>query len=1170
MEELSEVEKQMKAIIYSYDKVEQVICQLNGLIASLEWPLESGEQGRTFQDIFKKNGFEWFKLLCDKLTGVEKGDRVWRDFDFAGSWLDLASDHQVGVGITKELVELLHPHGRFMTYLHHLSDVKKVTEHWAQVCRGQDPDTPSGNYVAFPFSFFPTSTQHSWYKNWRQALVGAVPPTTSRHAPTTPFYYQPNWCPISRDIPFHTQNGTITEVLVTPFSYFMLRYGIFLYKRIEINSSTDFIPKNDVLDSVVSQGSRLRRGAAVLSSITKKLRKEEHERDGAEETRTQREFKLTSTADIIPGYCTLFDLFQTHYVPAPGQPFLQPFVSAKYQKMLTYILNQDVGYRIETIPHYCGAQFVTILSEVWPRGMVDLWNLVQNPPPEPPKVKGPEGVPSSLNVKEDLAAEDLRCRAIILVQPLTALMKAVQYHEYLRTMTAVPAFNKHCGARTTALQKLILPPTTCRDFRASTIQLIHLILSMANGTCGDQTRFGSSRLVPLLETMSLWTSVLSPYRVAAVRLQEVSDDKSETVVTPVAGRGYTPYLWWLNVPDGQQRPTELQSPAARFVRSFIEVIDALATVANVELLACLPRKGSVLLRDVAWVRCHHKELSMLINQVSQDTELQAKANTAVQSVAALCNLPLPPAGCGLALLHDAEMILCGGPFLADWEVEDQSNIGMKPTLLKRPFCLRTLEFFSSFTKGASYALTYFDYIRASTLNFLSIANNITTSIKPGPLPLEYASSAMWRETRELLKMMMHNQLPQREVVWRHYVKENQEAYVVLFCDLVDYMQSEFVRNDNACTEAVLLSFYRILTCITDPTVRAEDPYAPRGFQGQPGQQQAAAYFLPAETWPTSAHGFKHYETKISRLVMDLRWRMERTQEGADVSPVPVLLYEEIIVMLMMLVPAVHQRVEEMEKAEKLGEPYVSDSNTATGQHSRLQYQTDYDNGYQLNESGRHKVLSTGTPFEFKDMRQKGGNFIELNGPESAWRHLASKLPADLRRRYFPYKRPPSSNEVKWVLKITKKLDTLVFTTLDSLHAQGLIGKVLDIAWVNEATGELLPEEISSLIEQGQTAASGGKSGKTLKIQQEEGVTEVDLRQRWVRPAEGAGYMVSRKILDPPSTRPIAKDSIFTFASFLVFYLYFYYTWILYLCGAVCTGCYAVASQRRMVVPATPM
>ena len=1022
--------------------------QLNSFIQGFNRPLDSSsDQTRQFQDNFKRDGMSWLKLLCENIFGEEKG-LIWKEFDFRMSWLDLSNDSEVGVNITHQLIELLHPMGPLMSYLVSLSSQKRVLQHWEQLRRGQEPDI-SGHYIALPFSVLPIHTQRDWWLHWQSAVFGKPQQSMNRQATVTPIYANPIWCPVSINRPFYTEGNSpdskITSVLVTPLAYFMIRFSVFLWKHCEDFTPTSFEAKRDVVDTAKAWASWGTRVTKNISSKVQSIIKPEYLYDESERPILNVSHKLRTCSELLPGYATIFDMFQCHYIPSPGQPFLQNSTPLTYQRMVQSHPYHEVvfgqssgGQRHRQISQDASVTMLIVLNEVWIRGTLDLWNLVNGPKLPAYKPKHNEiGVPVTASVNEESATDDLKCRVMLLGSPINALLRCVQFHDFLLA-----------GSRTRAsgIQKSALSHTAIKDYKGSVIQLIHLVLGMAAGTAGDRIVFNSSETPPIHQMMTMLTTLLTPFRATAARLPELPSIGSSslsvnsvlsTLSTSGGGKPlYTgdfpvPCLWWITVPSGEAQPSQLNHPTVKFVRIFSFIIHHLPRIMDVdpELLSAVPIKPRNL-NDLRHVRVFKKEVIAIINKISTEAVLRSSIDTAMASSlreyrnesvsgrhdSQSSTFSVQP-GSGLQFLIDAEAVLCGSPFLGDWEISLLETVGTKPKLHERPQIQKIAKFFSPATIKTQNAVSRCYHLARST--FQSTPH--VASYKSGPLPMSYASTGLWRESRETLKNAVQQQYSKsgvKQPIQPEMYTGFHEGYTTLIADVIDVLQQkDYTRYDTTCTSSILLLLHRLLSVALELSAVASHIHMNTSGHGQPTR-----YYLPPDSWQIS-HSFKQFETKIARVCLNLKFRKQRMLAGLDESPVPPPMIDEILEMLRSLSPNVGHILQELEKSDLLDVGTKRPLKTETDP-SRLNYGSDYDN-YKLNHKGRQKVLSVGAAFEFRDSVQHGNASIDIHNRNSSWRYLSDKLPRDIRIKYFPYQRPPSSRELRWVLKGTRLIDSMV-------------------------------------------------------------------------------------------------------------------------------------------------
>eukprot|EP01060_Flectonema_neradi_P007661 TRINITY_DN15378_c0_g2_i2.p1 TRINITY_DN15378_c0_g2~~TRINITY_DN15378_c0_g2_i2.p1 ORF type:complete len:1208 (+),score=177.02 TRINITY_DN15378_c0_g2_i2:58-3681(+) len=1194
-----DMERQMRSPLVPIGEdgnVAKRCAQLNTFFQGFDRPLDSSsEQTRQFQDNFKRDGMSWLKLLCENIFGEEKG-LIWKEFDFRMSWLDLANDSEVGTDITHQLMELLHPMGPLMSYLVSLSSQKKVQQHWEQLRRGQEPDV-AGHYIALPFSVLPIHTQRDWWLHWQNAVFGKPPQAMNRQASVTPIYANPIWCPVSLQQPFYTEGNTptskITSVLVTPFAYVMIRFSVFLWKHCEDYSPSSFEAKRDIVDTAKAWGSWGTRHTKSLLSKIKSVVKQDHQYDEPDLPPTlEVSHKLRTCSELLPGYATIFDLLQCHYIPAPGQPFLQQGTPLPYQKMAQSHPYHEVvfgqscgGQRHRPLSQDPGTTMLVVLNEVWIRGTLDLWNLVNGPKLPAYRPKNNEiGIPITASVNEESATEDLKCRSILLGAPINAILRCVQFHEFLLSGSKV---------RTAGVQKSVLPPAAMRDFKGSAIQLIHLILGMASGTAGDRTIFSNSESPPIHQTLVMLATLITPFRITAARLPEISSISTASlcsgmVASPLASSGGgkplatgefpVPCLWWVSVPAGEAQPAQLNHPTLKFVRVFSFIIHYLQKVIDIdpELLDAVPLKPRNL-NDLRYVRIFKKEIISIITNISPDAGLRAATDTAMgkglteyrntssngRNDSLPSGLSVQP-GSGLQFLIEAESVLCGSPFIGDWEVSLIDTVGTKPKLYERPQVQNIVKFFLPATTKTQNAVGRCYHMMRNTFH---TAQHVA-SYKSGPLPLSYASTGLWRESREMLKSSVQ-QLFSKTGPKQQFHPETHavyhEASSSLICDVIDVLHNkDFARYDTTCTSSVLLILHRLLAVALEVSVLVSHPHM--------NQHQAhpTMHFLPPETWQ-SAHSFKQHESKIARICLNLKHRKQRTLSVADASPVPPPLLDELLEMLKSLSPNVAHILLELEKTDQLGAGTRSTHSNISNDPSRLNYRSDYDS-YQLNHKGRQKVLSVGAAFEFRDVVQRGNTWVDVNNKNSSWRYLCNKLPRDMRIQSFPYQRPPSSRELRWALRATRVADSFIYRILDGLTIEGYVEPLLDVRWVNGNTQQLLPPAVSASIEREHAlkVLRGGPKKAFIKSEGEPDM-EVDFEQSWItQEIHGRkGFPVVRCIFEPPSTRKLSVDYWLAVAAVVFVFLFLWYSWVLWLIVIAVVGSAILGCRVRPICPLIP-
>ena len=1079
------------------EAADKTIQTLNTVLQELEWPLESTEHGKAFVATFKKDGFSWFKKLCDRICGEETGTStsVWKDFDHTGSWLTLASDATMGPAVVRELTHLLHPQGRFMHFLHTSSDAKKINEHWTQLRAGRNPDLSSANYVGYPFNTLPSATQRDWAKHWRAAVSGKgvhLHPSSSRQTTQTPIFCLPIWCPASAEAPFHTEavGKVITNVMIAPFPYFMLRFAAHLSKAAEDVAEQSLAPSKDIVDFAVVQGKRVVNGVRKAVEFVNSLKGVASEADNAQAKWTK-QFRLEGAVERLPGFCVIFDMFLGSYAPSPGQPYLHGFLPAKFQDNF---LEGVVTEQRTEISQTCMTSFVACVAEVWMKGVIDLHSLMEssktgrgliNDLAALSKDKTLEGVPMNVTVYEERAAEDIRRRCNMMVQLLSPFMRAVQFHDFL--LNATPYLVNHgASGRVAALQRVCVSAHACRDARAYATQIIHLMLSMANGAAGEHCTYLEMEYTPTLEIFTLWSVLISPPRFSSARLPEAAfsvHPAQTTVLTPLLtanGVNSSSSHFSDLITGGHEGglPVNTELTAHRvFFEVFIAIVNAVLPRVNVssafvELMQGVEKnvqtrsqsttRGLTELEQLGWVRGHRADLDNIVQMVESDSALQREVDAVFFETAARIgdagrrtqtaqgSLPrdstLPSVqGAGLAFLIESQAVLLGGPFLSDWELSLLSAYGRKPRFLTR--VMRKIP--AQVAPVTHYCRTLLSYAK-------SLRHHREAAVEG-----EFYGTVLCRESKEILRTAVQAANGSAAVLttspgkftpapssaqkdltpyYWSYVKDNHELYTTLLLDFLELCQSDMVRDASVLTEEMLAAMHKVLCCVcgnlalyvckglggSGSTTQQHASFSPpREHMGSKMEDVAVSvsYCLPSETWAASTAGFRGSEQLIAKVCMDLLWRRKQHQ---GVREDLVVLIDDVVAKLQELNPNVAGRVQQCEEeANSASEWRAQADDTPAGSTVQPRLTADdYDN-YTLNEAGRQKVLGRGAPFEFRDIKRRGGKEVELAGPDSAWCHMEHKLPTHLRARFFPYRRPPGPSELRQILKLTRFLDSVV-------------------------------------------------------------------------------------------------------------------------------------------------
>ncbi|KAJ9467260.1 hypothetical protein DIPPA_23377 [Diplonema papillatum] len=1180
-----EMERLMQGLLDQGSDPTKHLSAVNEFFESLDWPIECSEQGRSFQEVFKRDGYAWFRSLCDRLLGWEVSDL---EFATGGSSLEASNvPGTEGIAVTKELLILLAPTGRLMQYLQHLSDPKRVLEHWALCRQGMDPDPTSQYYVAYPYSTLPMGTQRDWYKHWKRAIsppsAVAASAANSRQATVTPFFHHPVWCPVTATTPFISRNADISRVRITPLTYFFLRFTYSLTKKCETYTSRSFIAPDDVIDWAQCQAGRVKRGFASAASVVRSSWVGSADPPPA----CERVFRTLGAADRIPGFSLVFAAFLSHYVPHPDYPYLYRQVPEPYRRAFKSF---SAGFpqttaSSESLPSWTGTLFVATACEMWVKSVLDLAYAVDNPSAAAEKVKpkGTEGVPIVWKINHEAAIEDLRCRTSLAAQPLTAIVRAVRFHDYVHACSTA---NTGAGRLSPGLLRAVLPPVTCRDVRGSCILMTHLVLTMLIGN--RAFTFLAHHQAPLLEYLSMLSALQSPFRPAAVSLTHVAGDRLVKVPTPISS--YTedlndvPVAWWSVAPERCQRPVGPMHPNRRFFAAFQAAVTALASAAPVDLLGSLPPRGATDVFEYRWVRPHGDDLRALLAILRDRPDLAAQANAAVAEAWGQGSIPVGPDPYGAAeVVSDAIQLLAGQPFLSNWELDCLSAIGKKPSLYQR-------------LAGASPSA----WVAPALRLWVPSAQRLVLALSPRPLvwrffpqllppqqqsagepAAPFVGSFLWKESKDLLLAALASgtscQPPPNQhhhpggspqavspgaAMWRAYAAEMHEAYTTLFTDLLQFLTPQVVGNPACCSDAVVFALHRLVTCVSDA---AAYDLLPQGYPAKP-----PTFFLPPETWHATQLGYRAQESTLARLCFDLALRKQRAA-GDGVSSVPAAVFDDICARLSSLSPEVGRLVHELESSQMYQPTPAAAFSSALNGHrdeSRLDA-TDYD-GYQLNERGRRKVLSRGAPFEFRDVQRRGDAWVELTSRDSAWRNLREKLPPEQRRRFFPYNRPPTTSEIKWILRATRKLDAYMYKVMDGMFLQGLVSSGFNVQWMDAQEQKPLSLDLSEAIERGHMAASQGLESKHFRVHCNGFNVDIDLPQRWAQQEDQRGFMIRRCLIEPPSLRILSRDYVFCGFLLLLLYVYIYHSWLLYLSLVAGAATAVIGLRQQPLVEAQPL
>eukprot|EP00756_Hemistasia_phaeocysticola_P009226 Hpha_TRINITY_DN14854_c0_g1::TRINITY_DN14854_c0_g1_i3::g.169245::m.169245 len=462
----------------------------------------------------------WFAGLVGRVFGTESSADGWVAFERDG-WLSrVKAGNGAGQRLAKALSELFHPTGRLMSYIASESREATVRRLWRQAIQTQRCERPTLQ-MQFPFNLLPTDLQKELQVNWRTIMAtggmsGMGHTTQDTRMPRNEaeatgaraaLSNVPFWYPLNMEKPFILNSDReICGLMVTPLAYLFLRYHMYVYD-LASNFETkafEWPGPDDTLEFRFHLIHKLRtwslevwkRGCRFLGiscppsiSIWRKL----------------------GCPELCPHLCALFDMWLSYYIPAPGQPFLRNQMRKQgwgmYSTMHTPVI--DTGnFELEKARQEGGELFlrsflaVTVgaaasfatnildqdqgrLAGLWaqPPGS-DVGNLMEF------SVTITDGADSTgMNV-----LEDARIRVLM---PLQLCFAAVRASHFL--LAAEPH-----GGDTERVR------TLARDcFRVVTGHL-SLLFRMGSGAMDKITI--ETEDVPLLDALSVWAALLSPYR----------------------------------------------------------------------------------------------------------------------------------------------------------------------------------------------------------------------------------------------------------------------------------------------------------------------------------------------------------------------------------------------------------------------------------------------------------------------------------------------------------------------------------------------------------------------------------------------------------------------------------------------------------------------------------
>eukprot|EP01065_Artemidia_motanka_P032764 TRINITY_DN39747_c0_g1_i1.p1 TRINITY_DN39747_c0_g1~~TRINITY_DN39747_c0_g1_i1.p1 ORF type:complete len:1244 (+),score=344.42 TRINITY_DN39747_c0_g1_i1:53-3733(+) len=1123
------------------------------------WPPATGPPGtRVDADGNPTVGFytDWFPTLCDRIFGHRRSDRGFTDFDHASGWLFRAkggtAEH---VRITEQILELLDPNGRLVTFLTLQSDEARVRRAWAAALGGRrDTDNMQ---VLCPFDLFPSNTRVEWHAHWRAALHGSRPADVFPRA----IFYHPFWYPLQPDKPFGVgPDNAITEIAVTPLAYLFLRLNRLAWECcIHFESATSFnAPPTDRVSACVD---RCRNW--VLDNYHWVCKRVATIR-GKTATARNREstWRKRGLGECFASHAVLFDRLLCHYWGSPGQPFLRWAVHRNYQRLYNPARGALAAAPREVemsaqLQREASDLFLIVFTELSLVQIIDFKNLIDSPPnfTSPPK-NNPVGDLGAFQLIQDLAVEDLKVHVLLTVQLMTAVCRALHFHEFARIRSHRGPPRVGWGQVLGGRNRSDLPQVY-QTF-GWTMRVLDLVFSMIAGTAGPLATISKSD-APILELLSCWSALISPYQPSAAPLHcfDYGIPAAEARLVPLAGQPLAaPCLAALSEPDDAEPPVRPQpavcfsvalsaaaqaafGPTSLLPPPRVPWITAAAGHCAVENLAayahlrwhpdCLDKLGK------AFDDASPEDVATAVRQVQKAWRWLGAVRSDQADAHALS-----------AIAHKGKDVLSGGPYLLDWELDLLASTGRRTgpldnaVLREAQHAITRFSTFWNFSRRDGFLAFW-----ASLRHRVRVLMNRT--VQPlGLPPFSFQASPAWAGSREALaKAIFTPSQPPRAVRSRSpvpdsedwaapVVRELYEAHSLLLSTFLSAVEADFI-DTTLCTREVLQSLHRLVCALSSPgflsvhsgeVMKARlglpqggmcsDGAPPPVFMaGRRGQQHTAA---------AAAAGYRALGARVERLCQALVNRglgesVEALRRGRAYDSE---LIDDTVRRLMTLVgrQSSLQRLKEVATASVLDAAPAAGAAAGRGTRAPSVRRTlgadDFDEYCELTDQGRRRMLS-------------GEAAVPIVPP------FFDVVRDTVLYEWYGGDVCISSHEIPSLVHTALWIDRFMHATLDRAALWPHYGAPLWVArmspamrWMDNVSGKLLSEEASKELEELHAAASVPQAAGAVRarVTDDDAVYHLDLRtgDGHVSRGQDVQRFEGRRCYPPtmPSLRPAAR------------------------------------------------
>eukprot|EP00756_Hemistasia_phaeocysticola_P009225 Hpha_TRINITY_DN14854_c0_g1::TRINITY_DN14854_c0_g1_i2::g.169242::m.169242 len=1117
---------------------------------------------------------EWFDKLLQRVFGSKEPMGHWISFRLRDGWLSRVKQGTgAGQRLAKALSELFHPTGRLMSYIASESREATVRRLWRQAIQTQRCERPTLQ-MQFPFNLLPTDLQKELQVNWRTIMATGgmsgmghmAQGTRMPQAEGTPAQMAlskvPFWYPLSMEKPFVLGcNGEIRGLLVTPLAFLFLRFHTYLYDQASIfeTKAFEWPGPNGML------GYRLQ----LLQKI-KTYTREQYDRCrrflGLNYIPPISIWRKLGCPELCPHLCALFDMWLSYYIPAPGQPFLRNQMRKQgwgmYSTMHTPVI--DTGnFELEKARQEGGELFLRSFLAVVVAGTTTfatnaldqdqgklsaLWNA-DVPGGNVGKIMHfqisiTEGDPTGAN-----ALEDVRIRVLM---PLQLCFAAVRASHFL--LAAEPH-----GGDTERVR------TLARDcFRVVTGHL-SLLFRMGSGAMDKITI--ETEDVPLLDALSVWAALLSPYRlgVACVPFSTGVRAGHRNLVTVAGQADRAPCLTALT--DEAATLYSWPQPADITAKT-------LSTAAQIALTGCrrrravfehlLPRQWAApgylsaveAFMPLLAVRWHGGEdlLTGLATEVGRADESvvakQCKALRWYYQLSALGKQVREEVGRASlqATATSAAKLLAGGGGLADWELDVMGRLGKHPGMRTRGPKMRWVMDVRRYS---------WDRVIAVMRWWRRFLTGNAGAVYLPPDSYSLFGSPFWTEPRtEQLKRWVAAEGPceRREVA----VECGVEAHVELVKLFVEMTEA---RNEliEAATVYTLTALHRVVCCLSDPLL--SEAALSAHTSSHSGVDTRGGYLRRAGANPLHEPVVQDRVRVLVRLLLMRKTREERQQAQQHLSAPPELLLDTA--RRLLRIAGFNKEVYDViqKEADRLAGPRgmsVSRGGSpvpgraGVGQSQRRPSQMRRDHYLQVEDYGPDGMLTA----EGK-RKQMAGWATPSPHPLAEWQLQHGG------RMYVPYGGAPlAMTWGEWHLAVHACLwlDSFLHRASDRLSViPALKDWAMPVRWCDYATATFLPAELSSVLEEQHRLVSRGAGSAKVLVKLGGGRYSVDFRSgiveilsleaplpcKWWPPRGATGEPLTKLYVgrsfphELPSLRPLAQfhSAFLIIASFILLLLH---------------------------------